>query len=143
MTEVKPKNKGGRPVGSFSTYTEELGSRILSELAVGRSLTDICKEEWSPPMITVLKWLRIVPGFRDAYKAARELQAEAMFEEMMEIADGAGDDMVQVNKAKLRVDTRRWALARMSPKSFGDKVQQEVTGADGGPVTSLVKISFE
>ena len=26
----------------------------------------------------------------------------------------------------LRIDTRKWALARMSPKKYGDKVTQDI-----------------
>ena len=36
--------------------------------------------------------------------------------------------------AKLQIDTRKFMLSKMLPKTFGDKVVQEHTGADGGPI---------
>jgi hypothetical protein len=32
------------------------------------------------------------------------------------------------------VDTRKWLLSKMLPKVYGDKLQAELTGANGGPV---------
>ena len=36
---------------------------------------------------------------------------------------------------RLMVDTLKWKLAKMLPKVYGDKVTQEHTGANGGPIT--------
>lgn len=35
---------------------------------------------------------------------------------------------------RLQIDTRKWMLSKMLPKVYGDKVTQEHTGADGGPI---------
>ena len=39
-----------------------------------------------------------------------------------------------VARSRLKVDTRKWLMARMAPKVYGDKVTQEVQGPDGGPI---------
>ena len=39
-----------------------------------------------------------------------------------------------IARAKVRIDTRRWAMSKMAPKKYGDKLQNELTGKDGGPV---------
>lgn len=36
---------------------------------------------------------------------------------------------------RLQVDTLKWKLSKMLPKVYGDKVTQEHTGANGGPIT--------
>lgn len=36
---------------------------------------------------------------------------------------------------RLQIDTRKWMLSKMLPKVYGDKVTQEHTGTDGGPIT--------
>lgn len=36
---------------------------------------------------------------------------------------------------RLMVDTLKWKLSKMLPKVYGDKVTQEHTGKDGGPIT--------
>ena len=43
-------------------------------------------------------------------------------------------DSVSVQHAKLKVDTRKWLMSKMKPKKYGDKIAQELTGADGGPI---------
>jgi hypothetical protein len=39
-----------------------------------------------------------------------------------------------INRSRLRVDTRKWLIARMAPKKYGDRVTNEVVGKDGGPI---------
>ncbi|GLX62443.1 hypothetical protein KMU_04830 [Proteus vulgaris] len=87
-----------------------------------------------PSKATVFRWLSENAEFRDQYAKATEQRADALFEEILEIADDVLPDSAEVAKAKLRIDTRKWSLARMSPKKYGDKVTQEITGADGGAI---------
>ena len=35
---------------------------------------------------------------------------------------------------RVQIDTRKWMLSKMLPKVYGDKVTQEHTGAEGGPI---------
>lgn len=120
----------GRP----KDYTPELAADICSRLASGSSLRAICALEAMPCMSSVFLWLTKHKDFSDNYATAQKERSEAMFEEMFEIADDAKAEASCVAKARLQVDTRKWALARMNPKKYGDKVTQEVVGADGGPV---------
>ena len=39
-----------------------------------------------------------------------------------------------VERSKLEVDALKWLLAKLHPKRYGDRVQQEITGAEGGPL---------
>jgi len=85
--------------------------------------------------MTVLRWLDSFPRFRSQYAHARSVHADEVFEEILDIADDASADTYEdsrgrtrtdhevVARSRLRVDARRWALARMDPKRFGDKVQ--------------------
>lgn len=120
----------GRP----TDYSPELAADICSRLASGSSLRAICALEAMPCMSSVFLWLTKYPDFSDNYAKAQKERSSAMFEEMFEIGDEVKADPAEVSKAKLRVDTRKWALARMDPKKYGDKITQEVTGPDGGPV---------
>jgi hypothetical protein len=43
---------------------------------------------------------------------------------------------------KLRIETRLKLLAKWNPKKYGDKVQAELTGADGGPMKSEITVQF-
>ena len=98
-----------------------------------------------PPLRTVMTWLSITPDFQQQYARARELWADAEFDAMMHIADtpqqGAktkvgpqGKEVTvgdMIEHRRLQVDTRKWALARMSPRKYGDKLG--LHGVEGEP----------
>lgn len=100
-----------------------------------------------PGVSTVLRWLRDMPEFQEQYARAKEEQADFLAEEMLEIADDKSDDLldteegqsanpVAVQRARLRVDARKWAAAKLKPKKYGDKVDFTTDGKQvGGPVT--------
>ncbi|MBK5014435.1 ubiquitin carboxyl-hydrolase [Pantoea sp. S62] len=114
--------KTGRP----SDYLPEVAADICSLLADGESLRKVCERPGMPNKATVFRWLAQHNEFRDQYAKATETRADAIFEEMFEIADDATEESAAVAKARLRIDTRKWALARMNPKKYGDKVSQEI-----------------
>lgn len=121
MTKGKPKL--GRP----SKYTEEKGLAICAEMASGRSLRSICNDEGMPDKTTVFRWLASFPDFHTQYARAQEDRAASFAEEILEIADDT--DVVNVQKAKLQIDTRRWLMSKMAPKKFSDKQSVELSGA--------------
>lgn len=128
------KDLGGRP----SKYTDELAAQICAEMSEGRSLKSICEDEGMPHIATIFRWLGDSKheAFCDNYARAMEMRAQAMFEDMQEIADDAAADYVEtkkglvvvkeiVQRSKLRIETRQWMLMRMAPKKYGDKLQLE------------------
>jgi hypothetical protein len=136
----------GRP----TTYTSELAAIILARAMAGESLRGICRDESMPARSTVHLWLAKDAAFSDQYARACEVRAEELFDEMFEIADDATNDFMaqgedgawrvngeNVQRSRLRIDTRKWALARMNPKKYGDKITNEVVGKDGGPIASV------
>lgn len=116
------KQKTGRP----SDYLPEVAADICSLLAEGESLRKVCERPGMPSKTSVFRWLAEHQGFRDQYAKATETRADAIFEEIFEIADDATEESAAVAKARLRIDTRKWALARMNPKKYCDKVSQEI-----------------
>lgn len=116
------KAKTGRP----SDYLPEVAADICSLLADGESLRKVCDRPGMPNKATVFRWLAQHEEFRDQYAKATETRADAIFEEMFDIADEVAEEAAAVGKARLRIDTRKWALARMNPKKYGDKVSQEI-----------------
>lgn len=143
--ETRPKHPGGRPSG----YTQEIADRICQELASGRSLRSVCKDDDLPCMSTVFNWMRTLPQFLEQYTRAKDEAADALVDEMLDIADEASNDWMEVhdkdnvgyrlngeaiNRSRLRVDTRKWIAAKLKPKKYGERVQAELTGADGGPI---------
>lgn len=137
------KKKGGRP----TKYTKELAMEILCSIAEGESLLKICKSEHMPTRKTVHEWLLQdkYRDFSDNYARAREMQAEYLFDETLEISDGVTDkfegdkgDFAEIEAAKLRVDTRKFYISKVLPKKYGDKI--DVTS--GGEPLKANKITF-
>lgn len=66
----------------------------------------------------------------DHYTQAVVCRADRHAEEILDIVDGqpqlnpsGGVDMAYVNMLRLRVDTRKWLMAKMAPKKYGDKIE--------------------
>lgn len=137
----------GRP----SLYSQELADEICSRLAEGQSMRTVCREEHIPHMATIFRWLREHEEFREQYARAKEEAADALVEEMLEISDDGTNDWMEkldsdggcvgyqlngehVQRSRLRVDTRKWIASKLKPKKYGERITQEHTGKDGGPI---------
>lgn len=110
-------------------YKPETGDHICEMIAEGTSASKACKSV-GIALKTMYEWLRVHEEFSNNYAHARDHQADTFADQMCDIADEEKD----VARAKLKIDARKWVAARMKPKSWGDKVQQEITGKDGGPL---------
>lgn len=131
-------------------YSPKIAAIICEEIAGGRSLRSVCREEGMPTFQTVMRWANEDrDGFRARYTLAMDMRAQMLADEMIEIADSVeigkrtkskSDGTVEeitgdmVERSKLRVDARKWLLARLSPKRYGDRVALEHTGEGGGPI---------
>lgn len=129
------------------TYSEEIADRICDALADARSLRSICCETDMPSQSTVFRWLadERYANFRERYARAREAQADAIFDEILDIADDGSNDWMErrrddgsvdevlnhehVQRSKLRIEARRWMAGKLRPKVYGDKIDIEHSGA--------------
>jgi len=68
------------------------------------------------------------------------LQADYLFDECLDIADGA-KDLVEIQRARLRIDARKWMAGKLAPKKYGDKVTQEISGLERDPVRPTIILS--
>lgn len=107
-----------RPVGRPSTYTEEITKEICKRLIVGQSLTKICEDPEMPGISTIYDWFDKYPEFSERYAKAKEDQAETLIDGLLAIADEEED----VNRARLKIETRKWIAAKMRPKRYGERI---------------------
>ena len=133
-------------IGRPSTFGPEVADVICERLADGESLRAICDGENMPRRATVFRWLASDERFRDQYARAREAQAEALADEIIEISDdGTRDTYIDedgnvrtnqdvIARSRLRVDSRKWIAAKLLPKKYGEFVRTELSGANGGPL---------
>lgn len=87
-----------------------------------------------PGMTTIYDWMNANPDLAEKITRAREAGGDKIAEDCLAIADERAEDMVDVQKQRLRVDTRLRLLAKWYPKRYGDKI--EVTGQIGLNITS-------
>lgn len=138
-------------MGVPTVRTDAIVFELLERIADGESLRAICRDEHMPNKATVFRWLAEDAELRDQYARARETQADSIFDEIIEIADDARNDWMEnldsdgvcigwqlngdhVQRSRLRIDARKWMAGKLRPKVYGDKVQQEISGPNGGPV---------
>lgn len=124
----------GRP----SDYNEDIAAYICSEIASGRSLRSICDDDGMPNKATVFRWLSKHEIFRDQYARAQEDRTAAMAEDILEIADDEG--IADVQRAKLRVDARKWLMSKMAPKKYGDRQEIDHRSSDGSMTPMRIEL---
>ena len=80
-----------------------------------------------PTFVTVFNWRRAHPEFLEQYTRAREDQADALAEEMLDVARSAprAKSSEEVQGYRLLVDTLKWRASKMKPRSYGDKLTLE------------------
>lgn len=136
-----------------SKYTVELAAAICERIVIGDTIRTICADDDMPSSASIFLWLSKYPDFSEQYTRAREAQAEAMLEEVLEIADDSRNDFVMrevkkglfvpvvdkeaIARSKLRVDSRFWAMQRMAPKRYGAKINNMLTDGDGKPLQNI------
>jgi uncharacterized protein with von Willebrand factor type A (vWA) domain len=138
--ESTVKDVGGRP----TIYTQDLADLICERLANGESMRSVARDKNMPASATMFRWMRSQEGFRDQYEIAKEESADALVEDMLDIADNGAEQeleidgteikavtQVGVSHARLRVDARKWAASKLKPKKYGDKIQAEHSAGTG------------
>lgn len=128
------ETKTGRP----SNYTQELADKFCELISNGDSLRTACTDKEMPSPATIFKWMRENDNFLKQYEKATQERTEAMAEELLDIVDdGSNDYMMRTGKdgkeswqlngehiqrSRLRADTRKWLMAKMKPKKYGDHI---------------------
>jgi hypothetical protein len=110
-------------------YTEKLEQRMLEEIASGRSVISLCREEdWTPNADTWYRWMYKVDGLSDRYTRAKSISSEYHADQILAIADEADNQTFQV--ARLQIDARKWVASKLVPNKYGEKSQIDHTSSD-------------
>lgn len=123
--------------------SKALIERILNSITLDcLSLRKACaKEKISHGAF--LSWCNQDKELANHYARARDIRADILAEEILEIADDKEHDTViddngnekpnteWITRSKLRVDARKWLMAKMQPKKYGDKIEVDNQGEVG------------
>lgn len=128
-----------------SKFSSDIADAICEEIAQGKSLRSICERDDTPAMSTVFKWLNENEAFSEQYARAREAQADALFDDVLAIADqydSAQDkmDVDHIQRAKLRIDARKWMAGKLRPKKYGEKL--ELSGDADSPIHNVHRVEL-
>ena len=124
--------KKGRPPTRPNPLDEGILDRICDGLIEGKSITQVCEPKDMPHWTMVYRTMAKDPVFANEIARAREAQQEFIADDIVEMADKANVD--DVNVVRLQIWARQWRAAKLAPKKYGDKVTQEITGANGAPI---------
>lgn len=117
---------GIKPVPNF------IKQKILDNVVLGYHGKGLCKKSgigW----VRFYKLLRLDEEFAREYAQAKRDATEVMESEILEIADDVSQDRKKngrvnkehINRARLRIDTRKWVMKVREPKKYGDKLLNE------------------
>jgi F420-dependent methylenetetrahydromethanopterin dehydrogenase len=103
-----------------------------------------------PAARTIRTWIAESEEFSAQYARAKDLQADFLAEQIIEISDddsedelfvggddetGAGAKRVANNefiqRSRLRVEARKWVASKLAPKKYGDKIENTFQNPDG------------
>ena len=137
--KAKPQTKLKRAAHRPTKFTPELGEKICELVACGCLMKDAARHYGIRPE-TVCRWALKHEAFREAYEMARVQRTEIWAEECIEIADDATGDYTtdqhgarvfnpeNVHRARLRIEARKWQMARLDPRLWGDHQQISLKG---------------
>jgi len=118
-----------------SIYSDEIITAICARLSDGEPMAQICRSDAMPSYSAVWDWMQQYDNVKEAIARARDLGEDVIAAGLRDVARGGVGSSGDVQRDKLIVDTDLKLLAKWNPKKWGDKVQNEVSGAGGGPIT--------
>lgn len=120
MAKAKLKNK------------EEKIARTLELISGGESVKRACE------LVGIARPTFLENVGSDNYARARECCADVHFDGLLELADKVEHGEIDPQAARVAADIKKWNLARMKPKSYGDSSKVDHTSSDGSMSPSRV-----
>ena len=126
-------------IKEYVPYCEEIADYICDLIATTTlSIRDLCeKYPELPHDTTIYRWRKNHPEFCEKYLFAKSCQAQIMAESINDIAnekytylDSEGNERFDTGAVawqKLRIHTAQWTSARLAPRIYGDKQQNDTT----------------
>lgn len=146
-----------RPIEWTEDLKQAAIATIIDRISEGESVRSILNKDREnlPSNWQFLRWVSENEELSKQYEYAMEVRSHLLFDEIINIADSVEDDLITtedgrevvnngvIQRDRLRVDARKWVLSKMNPKKYGEKLTQELTGANGKDlIPKSVRIEF-
>ncbi len=132
---------------------ENIFDEVCNRIANGEALSKVLLTEGMPSRPKFYEWIESSQEKINKYARATEMRASLIFDDILEISDNTelgekiksnaqGKEITvgdMIEHRKLKIDARKWVLARMIPKKYGDKVGLEHSGEIKTNTTIIVQ----
>lgn len=121
------------PTGRPSIYSDELAEEILTQYGAGESIRQICGDARMPDRATLWRWRQDNDGFATAFARARQANAEAIEDDMLEIEQQVRRGELEPQSANVVLTSQRWRARVLHPERFSERAHHDVrhSGAVG------------
>ena len=130
---------------STMAISDKQRQAVLDHLEHGLSLRQACKSADINRPSDILDCVnpehtRYMPEYAVQYMRVRAISYQLLGDDLLTVSD---DENIEPNSRRIMVDSRKWMLARMLPKVYGDKTDVNLTGkleyAHTGPVSDATQ----
>lgn len=125
------------PRRDYHRFDEAVAAEVLARIEDGRGIREVCAEPDMPVHATVYRWMRERPDFEQAYRQAREAQADRLFDLAWKIACEATDATVRTDR--LKIQTLKHRIGKLAPRRYGPLKAQAPEGAEPTETTKTRK----
>ncbi len=126
-------------VGRPSDYNNDVATEICELISDGMSIRQIVALPDMPAWSTIRSWLLRHAEFQTLYARANEYAAEWEFAGIGGLEQQVLDGEIEPNAARVVIDSRKWRLAKMRPKVYGDNSHKTVTVEPGAGYAALLE----
>lgn len=138
----------------MAKVTKELFAQVCAEISDGKTLAECCRA-MSFNRADFHKYMeKVGDEARNSYARARENQAEAWADSLIEIADETSRDTIEredgstapnsewMQRSKLRYEARKWLMSKNHVGRYGERTQLQLDakvthGADAGLLAAI------
>jgi len=129
---------------STRIITDEMIEEIIDRVASGETVSSICRDKHLCCRTVFYAKITETDDLTNRYARARKLQAHALMDEAIEesrkcisVANGdpgTGEAGARVQAKKVHIDTIKFAASKLNVKDYGNKISNEISGPNGGPI---------
>jgi hypothetical protein len=134
LVVLDPARVTVRKVRKDCRYTEALAQEICDTIATSSlGIVKLCDmhRHW-PSFVTLYNWRNRFAAFNQLYLRAMQMRAAMFMDEIVQIADDAANDLIEVDgkwlpnpvsvqRAKLRCEFRKEVARKLDPHTWGEK----------------------